>query len=415
MKTLPIGAAESILLPLDPYKDVSDFTLYTASNSETGGAGAAIRKLIPNSSASSNRTGASDRAYSYSDPIQLSGDPPGKFRSLICPCFGGKYFSLTLRTIENHGGRDYEKPASRYQKNKTITSDYDPIQMDSKVSRWEREKFLFTLQTYNKVLYETILLNKGEKSGLVIVAGSTSTGKSNLIRGLIHSYLSGLVTKKSRSPHLVTFEDPIEKLLYQDPETSQTCGFDYTPREKGKDVAELSETLNDCLRQTPSAVYVGETRDLSDWKELVNFAGTGHLAFTTCHAGSLTEVISTLCKAVEATTAATRSTLATRLLAAIHLRPAKAQDTDDPNNFKEAVVPALWRKTPAGINAMTSDGLSAILPNSFCDDRSSGDTRYCFGRTYFAEQLLKEVSERDQSRYRDSLLSNAVRFDLEGL
>jgi hypothetical protein len=412
MKNNTLVAAASISLPLNPYKDVSDFTLYTASDSN---AGAAVRELIPSFSALSHSTGISDRVYSYSDPIQLSGDPPGKFRSLICPCFGGKYFSLTLRTIENQGGQDYEKPASRYQKNKTITSEYDPIHMDSKVSRWEREKFLFTLQTYNKVLYETILLNKGEKSGLIIVAGSTSAGKSNLIRGLIHSYLSDLVTKKSRSPHLVTFEDPIEKLFYQDPQTSQTCGFDYTPREKGKDVAGLYETLNDCLRQTPSAVYVGETRDLLDWKSLVNFAGTGHLAFTTCHAGSLTEVISTLCKAVEATTAATRSTLATRLLGAIHLRPAKAQDTDDPNNFKEIVVPALWRKTPAGINAMTSDGLSAILPNSFCDDRSSGDTRYCFGRTYFAEQLLKEVSENDQSKYRDSLLSNAVRFDLEGL
>ncbi|MGZ4829693.1 MAG: ATPase, T2SS/T4P/T4SS family [Candidatus Angelobacter sp.] len=395
----------STLLPLDPYK-VSDFTLYTEQDSPAGEM--ITQQLLPQGT----------NTASYSDPICLQHemDQPEEFRSLICSCFRGEQYSITLRRTGNGSGREYKKPVVRYNATKDTASEYDPLQADRKVPVSERPQFLFTWPNYNDVLYRTTLLATQDKGGLVVIAGSTSIGKSNLIRGLIHSYLTGLVLKKSRSPHLVTFEDPIETLFYPDPETSQKCGFDYTPREKNIDVSGLREALHDCLRQTPSAVYVGETRNLSDWKQLVDFAGTGHLVFTTCHAGSLTEVISTLCKAVKADTAATRSSLATRLLAAIHLRPAKAKAGEKATEpaEKAAIVPALWRRTSAGINAMTSDGLSAILPNFFGEDHS-GDNSYCFGRTYFAEQLLREITSTEPSKYGDSLLSNAVRFDLEGL
>jgi len=250
---------------------------------------------------------------------------------------------------------------------------------------------------------------------IVTVAGNNNTLGMPI-------YLPALDTVNKRRPHLVTFEDPVEVFYYDDPETAAKWGLDVTPRQKGIDAGSLSEALQDCLRQTPDLVYIGETRELRDWKRLVDFAGTGHLIVTTCHAGSLTEVVSTLCKAVDATTAARRSALASRLVAIAHLRRATVDIANKPGGDqaifrKDAMLPALLRRTASGINAFTGNGLAALLPESACKDEVR---RHCYGRSYFARKLvcmpdLKNREKNQLENYQDRLTKLAIQYDLEGL
>src|SRR6476646_912901 len=154
---LASGSEPSLLL-LDPY-NVSDFTLYTQKASTEG---EKITRLIES---------GKDTANSYSDPICLQhlGNPAETFRSLICSCFRGKQYSITLRTTGNTRGQQYEEPVARYRTNKDVVSEYDPIQADHKVPASERPKFLFSWQNYNDVLYRTTLLASQDKGGLVLL------------------------------------------------------------------------------------------------------------------------------------------------------------------------------------------------------------------------------------------------------
>lgn len=104
----------------------------------------------------------------------------------------------------------------------------------------------------------------------------------------------------------MTFEDPIETPLWSLGQVLKwrkclvSLPIDYTPRGKETDAKSLRDVLSAALRQTPAAVYVGETRSLSDWRELLDFAATGHLIVTTSHAGSLTECMDSLLRACDA-------------------------------------------------------------------------------------------------------------------
>src|SRR5207249_2189827 len=95
-------------------------------------------------------------------------------------------------------------------------------------------------------------------------------------------------------------------------------GIDYTSRQKGIDVHDLKCASEDALRQTPAVFYIGEVRDASDWKEVLEFAGTGHLVVTTAHAGSLIEAMIKLLGAVDAKTPADRRRYAEKILAVVH-------------------------------------------------------------------------------------------------
>lgn len=444
------------VLDLAAYEGLPDFTRYicaTDASSANEKNVAKIKALLSSQSKSANST---DAAYSYSENIYPTSG--GAFRSLICPCFQGRHYSITLRelpegesqglkqsgqkptsyeAVRNKPWLDEHKPASHFSVTKKSEIKEAADEKGKSEGKNESQKYLFELHESVDILFRRIFKpapNKLEEhAGLVVVAGATSSGKSRIVRGIIHEYLCELVRKrtadgaeacKPRRPHLITFEDPIEAFYYDDPKTALEYGLDYTPRQKGKDVGNLTEFLRDCLRQTPAVVYVGETRIIKDWKKLVDFAGTGHLVFTTCHAGSLTEVVGTLCRAMEANTAAKRGSLAARLAGVIQLR--RATLDFDPNKkipVMETVLPALLTKTPTGINALTGDGLSALLPHSVA--KAQEVPRYCYGRAYFADELLGaaknkllgrcEKSQEYVDSYSERLKKLAFQFDLEGL
>ncbi len=263
-----------------------------------------------------------------------------------------------------------------------------------------------------------------EVSGLIVISGATNSAKSLIARGLIHLYLENVNNhqKSERLPHLVTFEDPIEKFfanrVYEPvgahPQLNVVMSaagrkVDYTPRQQDTDSGSLQDALLDALRQTPKVFFVGETRRKEDWQSLVDFAATGHLVVTTAHAGSLIEAMHKIFLALEATTPAARNEVASCLLAVVHLKRTKME-----NHPFGVLVPALWRRVPRGLNSLTAEGLASVLPNSNSDIK---DPCSCLGRSYFANQLMELAQGRSpvtDGDFRAKLRKQAIDWDLQG-
>jgi hypothetical protein len=313
-------------------------------------------------------------------------------RALICLSYSGKYLSVSVR------------------KQKTETG-YEPegVPSDRKV----RERFLFSVNEYCESIYGPLFESESgpHVQGLLVITGPTKSLKSEITRALIHSYLKKKREERGR-PHLVTFEDPIERLytnltdkgslylaLKPGKELAETS---YTPRQKQTDAGLLRDALSDALRQTPAVFFVGETRSKEEWEVLLDFAATGHLIVTTAHAGSLVEAMRKIFEARQVQTPADRGEIANKLLAVVNLRPRlfKFEGQKKPT---EVIFPALWRRTARGVAGITSDGLSALLPHRQAPESS------CLGRTWFIETLFAVAQQNLDKSALDLTVKNDVR------
>ena len=117
--------------------------------------------------------------------------------------------------------------------------------------------------------------------GLVVVAGPTGAGKSTTLAALIDHI------NQTRRCHIVTIEDPIEYL--HPPALSLV-----TQRQVGSDVAGFGVALVEALRQDPDVILVGEMRDRETMRTALTAAETGHLVFSTVHAGSCAQGVERL-------------------------------------------------------------------------------------------------------------------------
>ncbi len=117
-----------------------------------------------------------------------------------------------------------------------------------------------------------------EQRGLVLVTGTTGSGKSTTLAAMIDRINS------SRADHIITIEDPIE-FLHRDKK-----GF-VNQREIEVDTASFSMALRASLRQDPDLILVGEMRDLETIGTALLAAETGHMVFSTLHTLDATETI----------------------------------------------------------------------------------------------------------------------------
>jgi twitching motility protein PilT len=117
-----------------------------------------------------------------------------------------------------------------------------------------------------------------EQRGLVLVTGTTGSGKSTTLAAMIDRINS------SRADHIITIEDPIE-FLHRDKK-----GF-VNQREVEVDTASFSMALRASLRQDPDLILVGEMRDLETIGTALLAAETGHMVFSTLHTLDATETI----------------------------------------------------------------------------------------------------------------------------
>jgi twitching motility protein PilT len=117
-----------------------------------------------------------------------------------------------------------------------------------------------------------------EPRGLVLVTGTTGSGKSSTLAAMIDHINS------NRSGHILTIEDPIE-FLHRDKKSL------VNQREIGVDTSSFSEALRSALRQDPDIILVGEMRDYETISTAILAAETGHLVLSTLHTLDATETI----------------------------------------------------------------------------------------------------------------------------
>ena len=111
------------------------------------------------------------------------------------------------------------------------------------------------------------------RRGVVIIAGTTGSGKSTTLASTIQ-----FLNQRERR-RIETVEDPIEYLF----EDNQSI---ITQREVGIDTHSFENALKHILRHDPDVIMIGEMRDQSTLKTALAAAETGHLVLSTLHAGS---------------------------------------------------------------------------------------------------------------------------------
>ncbi|MGE5522956.1 MAG: PilT/PilU family type 4a pilus ATPase [Rhodospirillaceae bacterium] len=119
------------------------------------------------------------------------------------------------------------------------------------------------------VLKEVIM----EKLGLILVVGSTGSGKSTTMASMID------YRNTQRTGHILTIEDPIEfSFKHKKSIVNQ--------REVRVDTHSYQNALISAMREAPDLLMIGEIRDKSTLESALLFAQTGHLCMSTLHANN---------------------------------------------------------------------------------------------------------------------------------
>ena|SRR6266853_91352 len=117
-----------------------------------------------------------------------------------------------------------------------------------------------------------------EERGLVLVTGTTGSGKSTTLAAMVDHI------NRTRRAHVMTVEDPIE-FLHRDNQSI------INQREVAVDTKSFAHALRSALRQDPDVILVGEMRDFETVETALLAAETGHLVFSTLHTLDATETI----------------------------------------------------------------------------------------------------------------------------
>ena len=117
-----------------------------------------------------------------------------------------------------------------------------------------------------------------EKRGLILVVGSTGSGKSTTLASMIDH------RNETTQGHILTIEDPIEFL-----HTHKKSVVDQ--REVGLDTLTFEHALHNALREAPDVILIGEIRDAKTMQHATAYAETGHLCLATLHANNANQAI----------------------------------------------------------------------------------------------------------------------------
>ncbi|HEU4656735.1 MAG TPA: type IV pilus twitching motility protein PilT [Capillimicrobium sp.] len=117
-----------------------------------------------------------------------------------------------------------------------------------------------------------------EHRGIILVTGTTGSGKSTTLAAMIDHI------NRSYAKHVVTIEDPIE-FLHRDQRSV------INQREVGMDTGSFKRALRRVLRQDPDVILIGEMRDEETVQTALSAAETGHLVLSTLHTVDAPETV----------------------------------------------------------------------------------------------------------------------------
>lgn len=116
-----------------------------------------------------------------------------------------------------------------------------------------------------------------EMRGLVLVVGSTGSGKSTTLASMLD------YRNQNNRGHILTIEDPIE-FLHKHKKSI------VDQREVGIDTLSYDNALKNAMREAPDAILIGEIRDRESMKHAMAYSETGHLCISTLHANNANQV-----------------------------------------------------------------------------------------------------------------------------
>ena len=199
--------------------------------------------------------------------------------------------------------------------------------------------------------------------GLILVTGTTGSGKSTTLAAIIDHI------NRNRPVKIATIEDPIE---YLHPNRKALVA----QIEVGRDTPGFSEAMRRVLRQDPDVILVGELRDLETMQVAVRAADTGHLVLSTVHTTNATQTVERIVALFpQAEHELLLAQLAANLEAVISQRLARTADGS-------ARIPALevMRATPV-VQKLILEGRISSLPQAL----TSRDLQMCSFDQYLAD------------------------------
>ncbi|MSR30561.1 MAG: type II/IV secretion system protein [Gemmataceae bacterium] len=176
-----------------------------------------------------------------------------------------------------------------------VRSDFSPADMEIRVSTFptihgERAAIrLFRFDSRRIDLEElglqgeihaTLAKAIQQRTGAILLTGPGGSGKTTTIYGC----LANILKKENGARHVVTLEDPVEQVLEGAGQTQVRPGTEF----------DFSRGLRSLLRQDPEVIMVGEIRDSETARAAIEAALSGHLLFSTLHAGSACGVVARL-------------------------------------------------------------------------------------------------------------------------
>jgi twitching motility protein PilT len=127
------------------------------------------------------------------------------------------------------------------------------------------------IRTIDELLLPPVIRDLAdEERGIILVTGTTGSGKSTTLAAMIDRINS------TTAKHVVTIEDPIE-FLHRDKKSI------VNQREVGEDTTSFRRALRRVLRQDPDIILIGEMRDEETVRTALSAAETGHLVLSTVH------------------------------------------------------------------------------------------------------------------------------------
>lgn len=114
--------------------------------------------------------------------------------------------------------------------------------------------------------------------GLILVVGTTGSGKSTTLASMID------YRNRHKSGHILTIEDPIEYIHHHRKSI-------VNQREVGVDTHSFNHALRRAMREAPDVIMVGEIRDRETMQQALSYAETGHLCLSTLHAANANKAL----------------------------------------------------------------------------------------------------------------------------
>ena len=124
------------------------------------------------------------------------------------------------------------------------------------------------------ILEKLVMLDRG----LILVTGSTGSGKSTTLAAMLD------YRNSNRAGHIVCIEDPIEFLHHHKESIIDQ-------REVGLDTHSFKDALHNVLREAPNVIMIGEIRDRDTMQHALHYSETGHLVLATMHATNTVQAV----------------------------------------------------------------------------------------------------------------------------